>query len=387
MFFLLLSLATARADVNSDYTTQYQKLQDNLAEQQKLKQQIKELQSQGRTLINQISYLDNQTHLTELQISATLASISQTEEQLTAVGQDIASLTEKLGNLDTSINDLANVFNARIRASYQESFLTPFQVFLTATDFSSAVLRVNYLKSLQAEDKKVLQQMKNVKGLYLSQKTELGRLKQEKEKLKNDLESQKTLLQNQQASLGLQKQNKNKLLQVTQNDENKYQQLLIQIRAEIESMAKALKGGVKIGEVKKGDIIAHEGNSGCVLPVPSSADPLAGSHLHFGVYKDGMAVNPKPYLDRGDFSWPENSTTVTQSFGENYDLYMREFGIPGHNGLDMSLGYGAPIYAAADGTAYETGDSYQLAAWCNGLAHAIRIEHPNGLVTIYWHIL
>ena len=44
------------------------------------------------------------------------------------------------------------------------------------------------------------------------------------------------------------------------------------------------KATVTVGQtVKKGDQIGEMGNTGFVVPYPSSANPTAGTHLHFGV--------------------------------------------------------------------------------------------------------
>lgn len=40
---------------------------------------------------------------------------------------------------------------------------------------------------------------------------------------------------------------------------------------------------------------------------------------------------------------------ITQVYGANYDYYMKNFGLPGHEGIDYGGADGAPIYAAADG--------------------------------------
>lgn len=55
---------------------------------------------------------------------------------------------------------------------------------------------------------------------------------------------------------------------------------------------------VNIGDiVSAGDVIASIGNTGYVIPSPSSYNPYAGAHLHFEVYigvpdKGGYTINP-----------------------------------------------------------------------------------------------
>lgn len=55
---------------------------------------------------------------------------------------------------------------------------------------------------------------------------------------------------------------------------------------------------VNVGDVvNRGQVIGTMGNTGNVVPVPSSSHPYNGTHLHFGLYigepyKGGYAVNP-----------------------------------------------------------------------------------------------
>lgn len=55
---------------------------------------------------------------------------------------------------------------------------------------------------------------------------------------------------------------------------------------------------VKVGDnVSKGQVIASMGNTGNVIPVPTSSSPYLGTHLHFCLYigepyRGGYAVNP-----------------------------------------------------------------------------------------------
>ena len=336
--------------------------------------------------------MDNQIYLTSLKISETQAKIEAKEEELAELRTDIGDLQERIVTLGELLDEQREVFEARARESYKSLRLTPFEIIFGAPNISRLVERIKYLQVLEHQDRKLLQQMETTREGCATQKELLEAKKAEIEEIKAEIERYKANLEGHRASLAQQKKDKEWLLSVTRGEEEEYQRRLEAVRAELAAIAAALEGGVKIGEVKKGEVIAYEGNTGCCCSSaygcapPPASDPTAGSHLHFGVYKDGVAVNPRDYLG-DELDWPEKDYVITQEFGENYDFYMRNFGIPGHNGLDMTSGYGSPIYAAADGTAYLTGDSEVWASWCNGRAKGVRIDHGDGLQTIYWHVL
>lgn len=57
----------------------------------------------------------------------------------------------------------------------------------------------------------------------------------------------------------------------------------------------------------------------------------------------------------------------------------RSDGRPGHDGIDIGAGMGAPVYAAASGTVIDAGPATGYGNW-------IRIEHSDGTVTGYGHM-
>lgn len=76
---------------------------------------------------------------------------------------------------------------------------------------------------------------------------------------------------------------------------------------------------------------------------------------------------------------------VTQAYGARYDYYMKEFGLPGHEGVDMGGKDGDPIYAAADGVV-------KLIAKDDGVhpyGNHVRITHTwhaDTFETVYAHL-
>jgi hypothetical protein len=67
---------------------------------------------------------------------------------------------------------------------------------------------------------------------------------------------------------------------------------------------------------------------------------------------------------------------VSQGFGEHPEWY-REFGLPGHEGIDYAVPIGTPVYAAHDGqTQAAVGTTYGVQVWVTG----------NGTTTVYAHL-
>lgn len=78
-----------------------------------------------------------------------------------------------------------------------------------------------------------------------------------------------------------------------------------------------------------------------------------------------------------DFNWNK----VSQLFGVNRERYQRDFGLPGHNGIDIVSDYNTPIGAVEDGIIYQI----QIDDPIHSKGNGIWIKHQN-YYTIYWHL-
>jgi murein DD-endopeptidase MepM/ murein hydrolase activator NlpD len=72
--------------------------------------------------------------------------------------------------------------------------------------------------------------------------------------------------------------------------------------------------------------------------------------------------------------WPTRGS-ITSPFGWRF-VPFRSF----HDGLDIANAAGTPIYAARAGRVIESG-------WCSGFGYCVKIDHGDGMVSIYGHML
>jgi len=85
------------------------------------------------------------------------------------------------------------------------------------------------------------------------------------------------------------------------------------------------------------------------------------------------------------FRWPVDNVNITQGFGGNA-AYYKQFGQIGHNGIDIGVGTGTPVYAADEGVIYFEGWG-QNHSWLGSPAGIAVLIDNGGVYSGYAHLM
>ena len=346
----------------------------------KLQVKLDQLRTEKNTLSNKISYYNSQIQLTTLQIQ-------QTEIQ-------IASLSKQITDLESRLTRLSELFRRRTVEGYRLTVeMEPLTLLLASDNLSNFMTQLEYLRTIRLNDRKLMLQVEETRSNYDGQRT-FAQL------LARRLETQKQ-------SLDQSKKEKEYLLQVTGNEEKRYQDMLSRALAEYEAIQAVFSGKGKesiVGEIKEGQRIAS-----IISKESCNSD---GAHLHFTV-KDSQSNNthnPFGYLrgginyincsgsscgssdgdafaPGGNWLWPIDAPIkFTQGYGSTWatrnDPIIKSL-YSFHDGIDIMSNSSSEVKAVKTGVLYR--GAFTVRSGCQ--LRYVKVKHAEANIeTYYFHV-
>jgi len=217
---------------------------------QETKEVLSGLDSQKKTLNNEVASLDNQIYLAQLKIDSTQKELSVTESQIEITKQEIAQAEDRL-------NKLKVIMNEYLRTIYVEGQVSTIELIARSKNFSDFVDQSEYLGVMQQNVQETAENIFSLKST-LDQKEKVLQASHAKTKtLLNQQVSERQFIDSQRAA-------KDSLLYQTSGEEGKYQIIL-----------KGLYEARRIASIQTGQLIGGSGSTGGYPWVSGGVDPWA----------------------------------------------------------------------------------------------------------------
>lgn len=174
-------------------------------------------------------------------INLTQGQINQTDAQIKAVEKEIEILGGVLDKVNESSSTLGKIYLARVKESYRRIRTNQENLLFSSSDFSDYFSKLKYLNTVKSKDQLILAELEKSRQDYDSRRQS----KQEKQK---EIEELKKKMLEQKRSLDAQQKEKQSLLNLTANDEKKYQKLLSDAKAQLAALRRFVSsnGGATI---------------------------------------------------------------------------------------------------------------------------------------------
>ncbi len=308
-----------------------------------LEKEIANYQSQINTLDTQANSLSSTIKSLQLTQKKLADNIKVTEAKIADQNLEIQDLSSKIiKHTDTISYDkkiIVNTFNS----IQQHGDISIYNILLGSKSISQVISSLDELGILQNEIYSHINDLSEAKAGFESSKTSKEKARANLIALNKQLNDQKAVVVSTAAA-------ETKLLKDTKQSESQYQIIM------------AEKARLK-------DNFENE-----LLNLQSQL-------------KNNVDPNKLPHTGSGVLSWPLDSITITQYFGNtsfstaNPQIYNGK----GHTGVDFRATIGTPVKAALTGVVSGIGNT-DLIPGCYSFGKWIMVKHNNGLSTLYAHL-
>lgn len=333
--FAQTAFAQSQSDIRSDINQKKEDVKRIEERQSELEAEIQKKEEEQETLKNQISII-------EAEIEQTENEIEKLEIQIEKAGLEIQAKAEEIETTEIQITGQKELLAEYIRTLQQYGDKAPIELIFNADSFSEILDKATYAETLESEGQETLNDIQDLKTLLEEEEKELKAKRQELESFEDKLVKTKS-------SFEKEKQGKNNLLAETEEEEEKFQELLEQSRQEYNQA--------------QSDISALEAEAAKIV-------------------SQQQANNEQPsgweaYDGSSQFMWPVYPSRGISAYFRD-PSYFNYFGVH-HSAIDIPAYQGTAIVAPADGYVVKYKD--------NGLGYSyIVLHHGGGLTTVYGHV-
>lgn len=218
--FVVTPFYNGKADIVNEIEIQIKQKNDQIKDlenqAQEYKDVIKDLQMQQRDLENQIELLDAQIAQLDIEIQTTQSEIDETD-------LEIKNLMIRIQIKEDEISKEKDILRSLLRKISEYDGESAFEILLKTNELSDFINQTDYVDKIGGKIKKTLDLLKVIK-------IELEKEKSNLEDKKNDLQNLNAKITKQKEIADLQKTSKQDLLEDTKGKENKYQDLLFNVK-------------------------------------------------------------------------------------------------------------------------------------------------------------
>lgn len=347
-FIVMIVNAAKSSSEIQDEIDELQEKSDELATQrEELENQISANRSKTLTTVEQKAQVDQQIELTRQEIE-------NTNEQIHNYSELIAEKQAELDELKIKQDELFDRYKLRMRAMQERGEISAWAVVLQSETFADMLNCHAMIEEIAKTDQRMMDEMRALAERVLSAKDALA-------EEKTQLELKKAELADAEDDLSEMRAESDALLTQLISDKEK----LVKECEEYEAQEAALSDQIAALEQERTAALQREweaahppqpddnGSNSEPTPVPST-----GESFLFPLPAGAGAVLTSPYGYR------------THPITGNYTM---------HNGVDLAIGAGTPIYATKSG--YVTTATYNYA-----YGYYVTINHMDGFSSLYGHM-
>ena len=341
--------AKSSAEIQAEIDSLEEKSAELAAEREVLEEQIAENKSKTLTVVEQKAQVDQEIELTRREVEIV-------NEQIHQFNQLIAEKQAELDELEKKQTDLFDRYSLRMRALQERGNISIWSVLLSSESFADMLRNRVMIEEVALADQRMMEEMRSVAAEILAAKEELAAQKAKLEQKKAELaESEKLLAEKRKES--------DELLAQLVADKQK----LIEETEKYEAEEAALSDEIARLEQERTEALQREWEEQHPPAPDNNDDPDDGGDNDYPASNESFR-----------FPLPAGvGVILTSAYGYRVHPITGNYSL--HNGVDLAIGAGTPIYATKSG--YVTTATYNYA-----YGYYVTINHMDGFSSLYGHM-